>query len=404
MKILVVCQYYHPEPFRVSDICEELVKKGHEVTVLTGIPNYPEGVIYEGYQKRKHEEINGVEVYRSYTIPRRSGAIYRFLNYYSYALSSTLKVAFNKIKPKSGGEFDVVLVNQLSPVMMAYAGIKYKEKHSKKLIMYCLDLWPESLVAGGIKRNSPIFKLFHRISKKIYKKCDKILVTSKMFTDYLKNEFNLEEKNIEYLPQYAESIFSPADCKKIPNETIDFMFAGNIGSAQKIDTIIKVAYKCKNISNIQWHIVGDGSELEKIKKLSEELGLVSIHFYGRQPLEKMPEYYSKADAMLITMEADPIISLTLPGKVQTYMAAGKAIIGCIDGETQMIIDDAKCGYCSAAENIELFLDNIKKYISLNKNETMKMEQNSRNYYEQNFSKDRYIDQLIKVLGNESEVI
>lgn len=404
MKILVVCQYYYPEPFRISDICEELVKKGHEVSVLTGMPNYPEGVIYDGYKKRKHEVINGVEVYRSFTIPRKSGAVYRFLNYYSYAFSSTLKVAFDKIKPKSGGVFDVVLVNQLSPVMMAYAGIKYKEKYGKKLVMYCLDLWPESLVAGGIRRNSIIFKLFHRISKNIYKKCDKILVTSKMFIDYLKNEFNLKENNIEYLPQYAESIFRPEDCKKTPNGTIDFMFAGNIGRTQKIDTIIKAADECKNISNIRWHIVGEGSELEKLKKLSEKLEVSSIHFYGRQPLEKMPEYYSKADAMLITMEADPIISLTLPGKVQTYMAAGKAIIGSIDGETQMVIEDAKCGYCSPAENIELFVDNIKKYIDLNQSEILRMEQSSRNYYEQNFSKERYIEQLEKVLNNESEEI
>ena len=159
MKILVVCQYYHPEPVRITDICEELVKKGHEVTVLTDIPNYPMGNIYKGYEKgkRRIETINGVNVHRCYTIPRKTNAIMRFLNYHSFSFFS--KRYINNLDD----DFDVVLVNQLSPVMMANAAIKYKKKNNRKVIMYCLDIWPESLSAGGIKKNSLIYKIISNV-------------------------------------------------------------------------------------------------------------------------------------------------------------------------------------------------------------------------------------------------
>ena len=394
MKILVVCQYYYPEPFRITDICEELVKRGHEVTVLTGIPNYPEGEIYQGYgySKKKEEIKNGVNIKRCFTIPRKKGIIYRFLNYYSFAISSTMNVLLNKIKTKENKEFDIVLVNQLSPVMMAYAGIFYKKRYNKKLILYCLDLWPESLVTGGIKRDSLIFKVFHKVSQKIYKNCDQILVTSKMFIEYLSKEFEITKDKIGYLPQYAENLFKPEDCKKKNNGTIDLMFAGNIGKAQSVETIIKAANECRDIENLRWHIVGDGSELENIKNLVKRLELSSVIFYGRKQLEEMPSFYSMADAMLITMEKDPIISMTLPGKIQTYMAAGKPIIGAIDGESSLIIKESCCGYCGESENYKELSKNVRKFIDdISKKEIIG--KNSFLFYQTNFNKDIFFNKL-----------
>lgn len=159
MKILVVCQYYYPEPFRHPDICEELIKRGHEVTVVTGLPNYPMGEIYEGYRngKKRDEVRNGVKIHRCFTIGRRHGVLFRFLNYYSYAFSSARYVK------RLSGEFDVVFVNQLSPVMMANAAFAYKKRYGTKVVLYCLDLWPESLVAGGIKRGSLVYNIFRAL-------------------------------------------------------------------------------------------------------------------------------------------------------------------------------------------------------------------------------------------------
>lgn len=388
MKILVICQYYYPEPFRISDICEEMVRRGHDVTVVVGIPNYPEGIVYKGYEngQKREETINGVKVQRCFTVPRKTGAVYRVLNYYSYAISSA-----RYVRRYLSSDFDVVYVNQLSPVMMGKAGIVYGKKYKIPIVMYCLDLWPESLIAGGIRRGSVVYKYFHRVSGKIYSQMDDILVTSKMFSGYLNKEFGIPEEKIKYLPQYAEGIFEVSSVKE-NTYTVDFMFAGNIGVVQSVDTILKAASSLKKeYANIRWHIVGGGTDLERLKRIASENKLDNVIFYGRRPLEEMPELYRKADAMLVTLQADPVLSLTLPGKVQSYMAVGKPIIGAIDGETAKVIAEAKCGFCGKAEDAEKLVENIRKFI--NSPDRIEMGRNARKFYEENFEQQMFMDKL-----------
>lgn len=390
MKILVICQYYYPEPFRIPDICEELVKKGHKVTVVTGTPNYPMGEIYEGYEKgkRKYETINGVKVHRCFTIGRKGGTIKRFLNYYSYAISSSLHILLLK------NDYDVVFVNQLSPVMMAYAGILYKKLHHKKLVMYCLDLWPASLCAGGVKESSVIYKVFHKISANIYKQADKILITSSMFKKYLHDEFGINKRKISYLPQYAEDLFDPEKCKKAPNGWIDLMFAGNIGKVQNVEIILKAAKELK-MKKIRFHIVGDGTDVNRLISIKEKYQLNNVIFHGRQPLEDMPKYYSMADAMLVTMEDDSVLNLTLPGKVQTYMAAGKPIIGSIKGETDYVIRRAQCGFVGRPNSTTEFVLNINNFIKYNNKQTLV--ENARGFYDDNFSKSSFLHSIESII-------
>lgn len=396
MKILVVCQYYYPEPFRIKDICEEMVRRGHEVHVVTGYPNYPEGILYDGYGKGKHidEVINGVSVHRCFTIPRQTGILKRMLNYYSYALSSTKYVRSKKCKTVDGKPFDYVFCNQLSPVMMTHAAIAYKKKYKVPMTMYCLDLWPESLIAGGIKRGSIIYKYFHFVSKRIYRAADKILITSRMFSEYLHNEFDIENRKIEYLPQYAEGIFETVAPKK-ETGIFDFMFAGNIGAIQRVDTIIKAAELLKN-EPVRFHIVGSGTDLERLQQMGDNLE--NVIFYGRRPLEEMPKFYAMSDAMLVTLQADEVLSMTLPGKVQSYMAVGKPIIGAIDGETKKVIEDAKCGYCGRAEVAEALAENIRNFVK-NPDKDL-MGKNAREYYEKHFEQGKFMDRLEAVIIGE----
>lgn len=395
MKILVVCQYYHPEPFRIKDICEEMVRRGHEVHVVTGYPNYPEGNIYPGYGKGKRidEIINGVKIHRCFTIPRKTGAIYRFLNYYSYSISAQHYVKSKKCVTSNGGDFDIVFCNQLSPVMMAEAAVAYKVKKNVPVVMYCLDLWPESLIAGGIKKGSLIYKVFHKISKKLYRKMDEILITSQKFSGYLSREFGIPEKSITYLPQYAEGIFEKMEPKE-ETGSYEFVFAGNIGELQGIEVILKVAMLLKE-EPVTFHIVGSGSDLQRLKKIKEKNNIENVIFHGRKPIEEMPSFYKRADAMLVTLKADNVLSLTLPGKVQSYMAVGKPIIGSIDGETRDIIENAKCGYCGPAEDEQVLADNIRKFI-LCKNRA-EMGKNARTYYEEHFEEKIFMNQLEKEL-------
>ena len=385
MKILVICQHYYPEPFRISDICEALAERGNDVTVVTGTPNYPMGVVYEGYENGKlaDEVIGGVKIHRCKTAPRKTGAVNRVINYFSFAIASSRYI--NKLP----SDFDVVFVNQLSPVMMAEAGVRYKRKFGTKLVLYCLDLWPDSLCTGGIKKDSLIYNIFKRISKRIYRAADKILITSKSFADYFSEKFGID--NTEYLPQYAENFFKPELCRKAPNGTVDLMFAGNVGAAQGIDTIIRAAALTEDIPNLRWHIVGDGSELDNCKRLADELSVASVIFHGRQAADKMPEFYSKADIMLVTMIDDPTISLTLPGKVQTYMAAGKPILAAAIGEIEKVLKDAECGICCPPNDGEALAKAAKEIAESGKLNEYGL--NAYNYNKNNFSKEKFFDKL-----------
>lgn len=391
MKILIVSQHYAPEPFRISDICETLSSMGHEITVVTDVPNYPDGYIYKEYKhkKKREEVINGVTVHRTFTIGRRKNIIFRFLNYYSWRFS-----AGHYLK-KTKEDFDIVISYQTSPVMMAQPGIDYAKLHSKKLIIYCLDIWPACLKAGGIS-GGPVFNYYKDLSKKIYSSADKLLVSSTNFKDYLINELGVDSVEIDHLPQYAEGIFDTVTTPKNTDGYKDIVFAGNIGQAQSLDTVLDAAALTSDL-DLRWHIVGDGTDLERLRSIAEEKKLDKVIFHGRQPLEKMPEYYSLADAMLLTLCEDEVISLTLPGKVQTYMAAKKPIIAAANGESKRVVDSAKCGYCTPAGNAEMLADSVRTFCSLSNEDVSQLGENALRYYESHFSKERFFNKLLATI-------
>ena len=392
MKILIISQRYWPENFRVTDVANTLVSLGHQVTVLCGLPNYPKGYIFDEYKhgKNRIQEHNGVKIIRAKEIGRRNNVFFRFLNYWSYQHYA------KKLVNKLDKDFDVVLINELSPIMSANPGLKYAKKYNKKVVMYEMDLWPESLLAGGIKKDSFIYNHYKKVSSNIYSKCDKILVSSKEHIDYIKALPKCRNLDIEYLPQYAESIFEDSDYGNEDNGIIDLMFAGNIGKAQSVDTIIRAAALLKDDSRFKFHIVGSGSELDNIKKLAIEFKTDNVVFYGQKPLEDMPELYRVADAMLVTLEDKPYANMTIPGKVQSYMAVGKPVIGAINGSCANFISNNGIGYsCKSADFIGLF-ELIKK---LNINDLRTIGMRSRDVYFKKYSKAIFFDRLINKLFN-----
>ena len=393
MKILVVCQHYWPEPFQLPDVCESLVKRGHTVHVITDVPNYPEGYIYQDYKKGKNrvQEKDGVRITRTFTVGRRKGILFRLLNYYSFAWSS------KRFAKRLKEEYDVVFTNQLSPVMMTSAALAYAKKHGKKCVLYCMDLWPASLAAGGIKEGSFIYRHFAKVSKKLYTKADKILITSQMFADYFKEQFGIEgEDRIAYMPQYADPRFDAvAAADPVQKDTVDLVFAGNVGAAQSMPTIVHAAKLLADRPELRFHIVGDGSELENTKKLAEELGVTSVIFHGRHPVEEMPKYYAMADAMMVTLTADPIISLTLPAKVQSYMAAGKPVLAAANGEIPKVIAAAECGFCAEAGNAEAFAEAVRKF--LDSEDRALLGTRARAYYDAHFTQKLFLDTLEREL-------
>lgn len=389
MKILVVSQYYYPEPFRIADICEALVEKGHSVDVVTSLPNYPMGEIYDGYKDKSHrdEEINGVKVHRVFTLGRKTGALRRFLNYYAYEIASTQYVS------SLNDDYDVVFVYQLSPVMMAKAAIKYKKKHNKKLLMYCLDLWPDSLTLGGIKKNSGIYNYYKKLSQRIYGSADRILVSSRMFCRYFEEMFGIGGDKAEYLPQYAEDVFRPSE--KEASDELNITFAGNIGTTQSIETILYAAEKLKN-ENIVFNFYGDGSGLREMVAIKEKLQLDKVQFHGRISVDEVPGKYAESDALIVTLSDNNVLSMSFPGKIQSYMAAGKPIIAAVNGEASNIIKEAECGFCAPAEDVDGLVSCIKEFI---KSDKELLGKNARKYYEENFRKEMFISKLIEELEN-----
>lgn len=388
MKILLVCQYFYPERFRVNDICFELVKQGHEVTVLTGLPNYPDGVVKKQYKKIRCEEINGVKVYRSWLVGRGSSNKTLFLNYLSFAISASIKAATLK------GNFDKVIVYQLSPVTMAIPAIVAKVKFKKPLIMYTHDLWPESIVSGGITSKGLIYKTVRKLSKCIYKQADEIWLSSKMFKYYFNDYLDIDKK-MTHLPVYAEDLFDSIPRREEDGKT-NLLFAGNIGEMQSVETILLAANELKKREDIIFHIVGDGSSKKKCEDLKHEFQLNNVKFHGSHPLDDMPYYYAIADAFLITLKNNKSISYTLPNKVQSYMAAGKPIIGSINGETAEVINQAECGFIAEAENHIELANEIRNFVDIKDKDYLY--RNSKEYYLENYSKENYFKNLGKALN------
>ena len=398
MNILVICQYYTPEPFRVHDLCTELVNRGHTVQVVTGMPNYPLGELYHGYQQNKpsDELKDGVRIHRCPIHPRKQGALHRVWNYYSFPAAASRYLRSKAFRDRNAGKFDIVFVYQLSPVMMALPGIRYAKKHHIPVILYCLDLWPESLLAGGVGRKSAVYRFFHRNSGNIYRSVDKLLITSSQFSDYLKNEFSISADRIAYLPQYAEELFTPLPSKQSDGVT-DLLFAGNLGSLQSLDTILDAAARLKN-EHIRFRIAGDGSVYEHLRQRVDREELSNVQLLGRRPVEEMPALYQSADAMLVTLKKDPVLSLTLPGKVQSYLAAGKPIIGAIDGEAAKVIRDARCGFCAPAEDVSGLVQCIQAFVdAADKDE---MARNAAAYSREHFSKEIFFDRLLSFISAE----
>jgi len=396
LRLLVVCQYYFPEPFAITDICEELVRRGHDVTVLTGLPNYPDGCVPEEYRHgaKRVETRNGVAIIRSFEIGRGAGTAKRLANYVSYCLSASFKVL------SLDSDYDAVLVYQLSPVTMAVPAVLYKWMHGTPVLLYCLDLWPESLLAGGVREGSWLYGLILHVSRYLYSRADGIAVTSGAFRGYLEGTLGVDPATISHIPQYAEdaSLFEssarrPAgsDSNSAEPRVINLMFSGNVGRLQSIDTIIKAADLLKTDRRFVFHIVGDGSSLAESRALVKELGLVNVVFYGRRPLEEMPDLYRIADAMLVTLRNEPALSYTLPRKIQSYMIAGKPIIGAIGGEARRVIREADCGICCDAEDYRGLAGLCLRFAELTT--TKEMSVNAARYYNSHYQKDAFFELL-----------
>jgi len=394
LNIVIISQHYFPDNFRINDIAEELVNRGHTVKVITGLPDYATSKIPQEYRffKKRKETLNGVSIVRLPTIARRKGIIFRVLNYLSFVISGFFYTLFCDKK-----EINAVFSYQTSPVFQAVPSVTLKKRAKTKLFLYCLDLWPESLKAWNVKESSIIFKMVRRFSRNIYRDCDTIGITSTPFKDYLTSVCEVSPNNIVYLPQHAEDLYSDIASKYSENDCIDFMFTGNIGSVQNVDCIISAIPYIMSEKKYHIHIVGDGSEYDQCIRQAKSLKITDkITFHGRHPLESMKDFYLLADCLLLTLRGGDFIGMTLPAKSQGYLCCGKPILGAIDGAGKEMIETADCGKCvGAGDSLALAkeMDNIIENFAYYKQKGV----NGRKFFENNYTKDIFISNLETLL-------
>ena len=400
MRILIISQYFWPENFRINDLTLELKNRGHIVTVLTGKPNYPKGIFFDGYSfyNKSVEFWEGIQVYRAKILPRRNGnGINLFINYLSFSFFSCLKIFSIK------GNFDKIIVYQLSPGTIGFTGLLAKYIFKAPLYFYIQDIWPESISdAGGIKSNF-ILKLVNSMMNYFYNKSNLILVQSNGFIDFLVSK-GVERNKIKYLPNTVESFYKPVEVLDIyksqfPNG-FNILFAGNIGFAQDFETILNAAYILNEKEiDVNWVILGDGRAKEDLIKKIISLKLKdNFYFLGTRPSIDMPYYFTCADLLLVSLKKSTIFSLTIPSKVQSYMACRKPILGNIEGVAAKTIIDAGAGLCSPSGYSNLLAENIESFIKKPNIEKDKFSENSYNYFLQNFERKVVYDKLEQYLN------
>lgn len=396
MKILVICQYYDPENFQINDICEQLIADEQEVTVLTGLPNYPTGIVPEDYKKGHRDEvINGVHVLRCFEIGRGTGALQLGLNYISFYLSAMRKISLLK------ADFDIVFVYQLSPILMGLPGRYFSKKNHIPLLLYCCDLWPESMKMYVKSERSILFRFIKKISTRVYSSCERIICQSSSFIPYMKEVHKIPEDKLTYLPAFADEQYLSSDFTAT-DDIVDFVFLGNLGIAQDLISVLQAIKEIKGIQGFKVHFVGDGSCLNEMKTFVHNEGLEKIvFFYGRRPVSEMPDFYKLADVCLVSLRSDNQTGLTLPSKVQGYMAAGKPIVGMINGSAKDVIEESACGICVPAGDIHGLAEALRKFI-LQKECYEICGQNGREFFIRHFSKNVFMKKLYKEFDSVKE--
>lgn len=375
MKILVVSQYFWPENFRINDLVAEWCRRGHDVTVLTGYPNYPSGEIFPRFREcpDKYRSFGEAEVVRVPLLPRGTGGVRLMLNYASFALSASLLGAWRL----RGRAFDVIFVPQLSPVTVGLPSALLRWLKKAPQVFWVLDLWPETLEAVGVVKSSRILKAVGGLVSFIYNRCDLVLAQSRSFIPAIR-KYCRNDVRVEYFPSWSDSTFdfsSVEPAAEVPagEQLFNVMFAGNIGEAQDFPAILDAAEILKNEGRIRWLIVGDGRAAEWLRAEVARRGLSDCFFMlGQYPLERMPSFYIHADALLVSLKDTPIFSMTIPGKLQSYLASGIPVLAMLNGEGAEIISASHTGLSCPAGDGKALAGAILKLASLPSNELSEM--------------------------------
>jgi glycosyltransferase involved in cell wall biosynthesis len=395
--VLIVTQYFWPENFRINDLVLGLKERGHAVKVLTGAPNYPGGRFLTGYNffGPFFETYEDIPIFRVPLIPRGDGTRIRLLlNYFSFVFFACSLGPFRRL-----GAIDLIFVFEPSPVTVCLPAILLKKLTGAPVMFWVQDLWPESLSATGAVHSKKILKLVDILVRFIYRRCDRILIQSRLFFEPI-NQQHDNSNRILYFPNSAEELYQPVTLEKdayertIMPEGFCVTFAGNIGAAQDFGTILKAAELLKGHREINWVIIGDGRMHPWVQNQVIKRGLnETVHLLGKYPSETMPRFFALSDVLLVTLKKEPIFALTIPSKVQSYLACAKPIVAALDGEGAKVILEAGAGMACPAENPKALAETVLKFYNMPETDQKEMGQRGREYFEKHFEREILLDRL-----------
>lgn len=396
MRILIVTQYFWPETFRINDLALELRDRGHDVQVLTGLPNYPSGKLFAGYRPwLQRDDYQGIPIVRVPMITRGASKGARLAaNYLSFALSACLLGPW-----MCRGKIDVVFAFEPSPIFVGWPAMVMKWWKKAPLLFWVQDLWPESLSATGVVKDGWVIRLTDRLVRHIYRHCDRVLIQSPGFREPIEQQAVPSQKIVEF-PNWAESLYEPVDLPETAPELSELpsgcriLFAGNIGASQSFPTILRAAELCRDEPELKWVILGDGREKPAVEQEIQSRGLGQIvHLLGRRPMETMPRYFAAADILLLTLKRDPAFSRVIPSKLQSYLACGKPILGGLDGDGADVIREGDAGLVVPAEDAEALAAAARRMLHSSAEERQRWGRNGLQYSRTHFDRNGLIDQL-----------
>jgi glycosyltransferase involved in cell wall biosynthesis len=396
-----VTQYFWPESFRITDLALALRERGHDVVVLTGLPNYPQGRLFEGYGLRGpwSETVQQVPVIRVPLIPRGPGQGWRLaVNYASFAASAT---ALGLTRLPRG--FDVVFVYEVSPITVALPAIALRHVQRVPVVLWVQDLWPDNVSATGAVRSKTVLRGISALTRWIHARCDRILAQSPAFIPGLEAQ-GVDSDRVSYLPNWAETLYCPVEPGPEAPERAALppgfrvVFAGNIGVSQDFGTILAAAERLRHHRDIHWVVLGEGRMKPWVEQEVKKRGLGGVvHLLGQHPVEAMPLYFALADALLITLRHDALYSMVVPSKLQSYMACAKPVIAALDGEAARIVRESGGGFSVRAEDPDALADAVLRMSRMASEDRVEMGRRNRRYFEAHFERDRLIGELERIL-------
>ncbi len=364
MRIVLISQYFYPEPFSNNAIARELVRRGHDVTAIPCVPNYPAGEFSEGYSNtdRREETWEGIRIFRAFTVARGRTKLRLALNYLVYPFAAAWTM-WRKVKNRP----DVSFVSMPSPLFQAIAGILLRWRTGTPCVYWVQDIWPESALFTLNIRNRVARSLLTALCGWIYRRADLILVQSEAFPPMI-TRFNVSPDKVRVFPNTAPDSYRPVNpddapdqAALVPKHGFRLMFAGNIGESQDFDTLIEAADRLRHREDLIWVIIGSGRDEARVRQAVATRKLEArFLFLGRRPEETMPYFFAHADALIVSLRDTPIFALTVPYKVQCYMACGKPIIASLNGEGARIINASGAGIAAPASNPQALASAIER--------------------------------------------